>query len=96
MKKIVMLSVLLVLLAAAASAQRNVRVQRFNNSLRREITPLERFELRKDTHRYIMMQRRARRDGTITPFERYRIHKAKNHLRRDAYRFKHNNRRRVI
>ena len=99
MKKIISLSIVLVLLAAAATAQRGpgdrIRKQRLHNHYR-QITPLERFDLRKDVFRYEVIQRRARRDGVVTPFERRRLHKTKTNIRQEAFRYKHNNRRRVI
>lgn len=100
MKKILSISFILILLSAAASAQRpgnNIRrhyvKQSFNSG---QITRGERFELRKDVARLNTIQRHARRDGIVTPLERRRIHKAKCETRRDAFRFKHNGRRRLI
>lgn len=100
MKKVLSISIILILLAAAASAQRpgdhirrHYARQGFASG---QITRGERFELRKDAVRYKVAQRHARRDGVITPFERRRIHQLKCETRRDAFRFKHNGRRRVI
>ena len=100
MKKILSISVILILLPAAASAQRpggNIRrhyvKQGFSSG---QITRGERFELRKDVMQYKTAQRHARRDGVITPLERRRIHQLKCETRRDAFRFKHNGRRRLI
>lgn len=100
MKKILSISFILILLSAAASAQRpgdNIRRhsvrQGFSNG---QITRGERFELRKDVTRYKAAQRHARKDGIVTPLERRRIHKLKAETRRDAFRFKHNGRRRLI
>lgn len=99
MKKIISLSIVLVLLAAAASAQRGpenrIRKHRLHNNYH-QITPLERLDLRRDAFHYKAMQHRVRRDGVVTPFERRRLHKAKTHLRREAFLYKHNNRRRII
>jgi hypothetical protein len=100
MKKILSISLILILLSAAASAQRPgdhmrrhyVR-QGFNSG---QITRGERFELRKDVVRSKAAQRHARRDGVVTPLERRRIHQLKAETRRDAFRFKHNGRRRLI
>ena len=92
MKKVTILSLVFVLISTAVSAQRpSNRYRRFN-----QITPLERFELRKDALRYKMAERRAHRDGFVTPPERRKLHKIKRHNRKDLFRFRHNNRRRVI
>jgi hypothetical protein len=101
MKKILVFSLILVLISAAASAQagpgsrfRKQGIQRgFNQG---QFTRPEKSELRKDVYRTHIMQRRARRDGIVTPIERRRIHRSKCDTRRDAFRFKHNGRRRVI
>lgn len=100
MKKILSISLILILLSAAASAQRpgdKIRRQYvrqgFNSG---QITRVERFELRKDVTRYKAAQRHARRDGVVTPLERRRIHQLKAETRRDAFRYKHNGRRRLI
>lgn len=97
MKKIVTLSLILVLISFAASAQVGVRKHRSGrNCTRNQITVGERVELRKDAIRYKMLQRRSQRDGIVTPIERRRIQRAKTEIRRDAFRFKHNPRRRLI
>jgi len=101
MKKILLFSLILVLISAAASAQagpgsrfRNQGMQRgFNQG---QITRAERFELRKDVFRNQILRKRARRDGVITPIERRRIHRSKCDTRRDVFRFRHNGRRRLI
>ena len=101
MKKILSLGLILVLLSAAASAQvrprdrfRGYRIQRnFNSGL---LTRPERFELRKDAFRYQMLERKTRRDGIVTPFERRRLHRARRNTRVDLFRFRHNGRRRII
>ena len=101
MKKILVFSLILVLISAAASAQtgpgsryRKQGIQRgFNQG---QFTRPEKFELRKDVYRTQIMQRKARRDGVVTPLERRKIHRSKCDTRRDAFRFKHNARRRLI
>jgi hypothetical protein len=101
MKKILVFSLLLVLISAAASAQagsgsryRKQGIQRgFNQG---QLSRPEKLELRKDVYRTQIMQRRARRDGIVTPIERRRIHRSKCDTRRDAFRFRHNGRRRLI
>lgn len=101
MKKILVFSLILVLISAAASAQagpgsrfRKQGIQRgFNQG---QLSRPEKFELRKDVYRSQILQRKARRDGVVTPIERRRIHRSKCDTRRDAFRFKHNGRRRII
>lgn len=98
MKKVLSISFILILFSVAASAQRgsgdrirkNYSVQGYNNG---QITRPERFQLRKDVVHTKVAQRNARRDGVITPLERRRIHNLKCETRRDAFRFKHNGRR---
>jgi hypothetical protein len=96
MKKIVALGLILLTLSAAASAKRprgtfpNIRVND------KQLTWGEKRELRKDAIRYHLMKRRATRDGYITAFERRKLRRAKCDIRRDAFRFKHNGRRRLI
>jgi hypothetical protein len=101
MKKIVSISIVLLLLSAATFAQRrtgeNIRRHYVRQGLSNgQITRGERFELRKDVLRYKAAERHIRRDGKITPLERRRLHKMKQHTRRDAFRFKHNRRHRII
>ena len=100
MKKIFVLGMVLTLLAAAASAQgpgdriRRQRIEQGFNS--GQITRPERFRLQKDRIQYKVERRRAARDGRITPLERRRLSKIRRHDRREAFRFKHNRRRRLI
>jgi len=97
MKKIVTLSIILALISVAASAQVSVRKHRpGRNCTRNQITVGERVALRQDVLRYKMVQRRSQRDGIVTPFEQRRIQRAKTEIRRDAFRFRHNPRRRLI
>jgi len=101
MKKILVFSLILVLMSAAASAQEGsgsrFRKQGMQRSFNQgQLTRPEKFELRKDVYRSQIMQRRSRRDGVVTPIERRRIHRSKCDTRRDAFRFRHNGRRRFI
>lgn len=101
MKKILTLSLILVLISATVSAQRapGDRIhqqhisQGFSNG---HLTRHERFQLRKDAKRYKIAQRHARRDGRVSAFERRRLHKMRSDTRRDAFRFRHNGRNRLI
>lgn len=101
MKKFLTLGLILVVLSVTASAQRGpgdrLRKHRIHNGFRHgEITRHERFELRKNSFRLEIAQRRARRDGVVTPFEQRRIRHLKHNDRREAFHYRHNNRRRVI
>ena len=100
MKKIFVLAMLLTILAAAASAQgpgdriRRQRIERgFNNG---QLTRPEKFRLQRDRIQYKAERRRAGRDGRITPVERRRLSQIRRHDRREAFRFKHNRRRRLL
>ena len=96
MKKILVFSLILVLISADSSAQ-TVRGSRFQRGFNQgQLSRPERFELRKDIYRTQVLQRRSRRDGIVTPVERSRIQRSKCDTRRDAFRFRHNGRRRVI
>ena len=96
MKKILGLSLVLLMLSVPASAQTGLRKHRSGRNCTRQITVGERTELRKDALRYKMLQRRSQRDGVVTPIERRRLQKAKTETRRDAFRYRHNARRRLI
>jgi len=95
-----MLSIVVVLFTAVAVAQ--APGDRFHrNSIRQDhrtgqLTRPERFELRKDRMRYSHLQRRVHRDGIVNHSERRKLHHRKVHNRREAFRFKHNARRRPI
>jgi hypothetical protein len=89
MKKILGISLILLALSVTASAQNNRRH-------RPQFNTRERLELRQDALRYHMLERRVERDGRVTPFERRRLQKARMNTRRDAFRYRHNNRRRFI
>jgi hypothetical protein len=101
MKKIFFLGLILTLFAFAASAQQTNH-QRFRHQREMQSShrgELNRFELRRlhhDQQRNKIARRRAHRDGVVTPFERRRLHKMRKHERHELYRFRHNNRRRVI
>lgn len=97
MKKILVLSLTLVMISFAASAQVRPGARFQKRPLAsRQFTMGERMEVRKDAMRLQMTKRRAGRDGVVTPMERRRIRHARCETRRDAFRFKHNGRRRVI
>lgn len=96
MKRIVTLSLIMILVSFAASAQIGAKGRHAGRKciVARNINPLERHELRKDVLRQRTAQRIAKRDGLVTPIERVRIHRLKAETRRDAFRYSHNNRRR--
>ena len=100
MKRLLLLSIVLTLFVASASAQqrgdriRRHRIERsFDNG---QLTRPEKFRLQKNQFRYKVEKRRAGRDGRITPLERRRLSKMKRHDRREMFRYRHNGRRRVI
>lgn len=101
MKKILFISFVLITFSVAASAQSGSGNRIRNNYMAhsyndKQITRPEKMQLRKDVVHYKVAQKKAKRDGVITPLERRRIHKLKSETRQDAFRFKHNGRRRVI
>lgn len=100
MKKLIVLSAVLTLFIASASAQRpvdRVRKERIERSFDRgQLTRGEKFRLHKNDFRFKTERRRALRDGKITRMEKRRLHKIKRHDRRETFRFKHNGRRRLI
>jgi hypothetical protein len=93
MKKILSFFLMLFLLSTAATAQREFRQFRARPS---EITRFERLQLQRDVFRHRIAERGAKRDGIVTPFERRKLYKMKERTRRDAFRFRHNGRNRVI
>lgn len=100
MKRILLLSFVLTLFVASASAQdrgdriRRHRIERsFDN---RQLTRPEKFRLQKDRFRYKAEKRRAVRDGRVSPLERRKLSKMRRHDRREMFRLKHNRRKRVI
>jgi hypothetical protein len=95
MKKLLYLSLILLLISASVYAQRingvGVRLRGINSE---RISRPERFQLRRDIIHLNMVQRNARRDGIITPVERIRIQRSKCNMRRDVIRFRKNGRNR--
>ncbi len=97
MKKIISLSILLLLLSLAASSQTGNRKYRLRHSFNDgALAQQERMELRRDLVRYRLAEQHARRDGIVSPMERRRLHKIKCKARRDAMRLRRNNQPRVI
>ena len=100
MKKLFAVVLIMISVISIAAAQRPVdRLQR--NSISRavrsgQITRTELLDLRKDQLRYQAMQRRALRDGIVTPYERRKLHRMKRQNRKEAFRYKHNRHRRVV
>jgi hypothetical protein len=100
MKKFASTFLLFVLITTAASAQkpsqrfRNHRSEsRFNSG---QLTRPEKFQLRKDAMQYRALNKRVHLDGVVSPLERRRLMQSKRDGRRDLFRYRHNNRRRVI
>ena len=101
MKKIIILSVAALFMSITTTAQQRPgdRIQKLRierGFQKGEINRAERFHIRKDQLRYKIAQRRALRDGRITPMERRKLMMMKRHNRQDMFRFKHNRFRRVI
>ena len=100
MKKLLAISLILFFMAAEASAQTlhdRIQGQRIRQGFSSgQLTSPEALELRRDLFRYRQLQSRARRDGFVTPMERKQLRRMKMHQRREASRFRHNNRYRVI
>lgn len=95
MKKIAACSLIFLLFSVAVSAQRGP-LKSHRNCNHGQITRAERFDLRKDAFRLGMAERRVHRDGVVTPTERFKMNRAKRGLRREAFIYRHNDRRRVI
>jgi hypothetical protein len=102
MKKMFILSLSLVLLSAAVSAQQantgdRFRKNRITNGVHNyQLTKPEMRQLHRDRTHYKIIHRRAHRDGVVRPIERRRLHHLRVHDRRQAFRFKHNRHHRVI
>ena len=92
MKKAFPICFLLFLLAATASAQRNLGSVR----LRADITRLQRTQLQRDLIRFRIVQRNVERDGIITSLEEKRLTRMKRKHRREALRVRHNHRKRPL
>lgn len=95
MKKILVLGLVLALFTATASAQKGFdRERKHRDFSTHQLTRGEKFKLHKNRVQYRKMEHRFKRDGRISPAERKQLYKMKKHDRRDAYRLKHNNRKR--
>jgi hypothetical protein len=94
MKRLFALSMIMLVLVAAVSAQGpgdRYRRHSVRSGIRSgELSRMESLELRKNKIRINSLQRRAHRDGIVTPYERRKIYKAKANNRRETFRFKHN------
>lgn len=96
MKKLLAISFVMLLISAAASAQSNRRYRTRESGIGANISGTERVQLKRDVFRYRTARRVAGRDGRIGPLERRKLHKMKCRTRRDAVRFRHNGRNRLI
>jgi hypothetical protein len=100
MKKIFFLGIVFAFFTLAVSAQRSrpvIERHPVERGFRTgQLTRGEKFRLQQNQARYHHAQRRAFRDGRLTPFEKRKLHTMKRHDRRETFRHKHNNRRRVI
>ena len=100
MKKLLFATLVLALLAGTASAQTRSDRTRHQRELRSsrhgQLTRYELRHLHRDGARYKLAKKRAHRDGRVTSGERRRLIAMKRDQRRDLFRFRHNNRRRLI
>jgi len=99
MKKIFFLGLILALLSTVASAQGReaIRKERIAHGIRnKQLTRAEVLELRRVHTRRHIAQRRAYRDGRITPAERQRLTRLHKRENRRIFIAKHNARRRLI
>ena len=101
MKNILVFGITIVLISATGYTQQlrdnmvqNFRVERGVKS--GQLTRIERSRVRKDQFRYKMEQKKARRDGVVTPGERRNLNMMKRKNNRQIFRMKHNRRNRVI
>lgn len=101
MKKILILTALIVLVSIAGLGQQ-VRENKIQNHriergvISGQINRVERLQIRKNQFRYNLEQKKARRDGMVTPGEtrKLKMMKRKNDIQ--IFRMKHNKRKRVI
>ena len=101
MKKILIPAIAILLTSALSSAQQasDNRVQnlRIESGVRSgKLNRAERVRIRKDQFRYKMEQKKARRDGVVTPGEKRKLNMMKKKNNRQIFRMKHNRRNRVI
>ena len=97
MKKLLAISFVMLLISAASSAQSGTRRYRTRESgIGTSISGPEKTQLRRDAFRYRIARRSAGRDGQIGPLERRRLHNMRCRSRREAFRFRHNGRNRLI
>ena len=101
MKKILIPAIAILLISATGSAQQagDNRVQnlRIESGVRSgKLNRVERARIRKDQFRYKMEQKKARRDGVVTPGEKRKLNMMKRKNNRQLFRMKHNRRNRVI
>ena len=95
MKQLFVLVLLTLALSVAGTAQRpGERFQR--QRLRVSALGAERVDIQRDLLRYDRMERRAHRDGVVTPMERKKLRKKKMENRRELIRYRHNRIRKVI
>ncbi len=101
MKRLFILGCCVVMLTTAAGAQNvpgdRVRHERIREGFRDgQLNRVERYRLHRNERRMRIAKRHAHHDGRVSPMERRRLHKMRVHQRREIYRFKHNNHRRII
>ena len=107
MKKIVLLGLTFAIFAITVSAQTGrdeirkdrdgIRKERVDRKFKSDqLTRGEKFKLHKNDREYSRAKRHAYRDGKLNRFEKRKLTKMRKSDRRQTYRYKHNNRGRVI
>jgi hypothetical protein len=96
MKKLIVLAVAFTVFIASASAQSirggDRKYKTGNGYHSRELTPGERYKLKKNDVRYHRTARKFKRDGRLSRTEKRKLYQMKRHDRHDTYRYKHNRR----
>ena len=101
MKRIVVISILLLSISFTISAQQRpgerLRKHRITNGFNSgQLNRTERLRLNTQDLRYRIAERKVQRDGIVTPLERRMLQKRKQQNRKTMFRLRHNNRLRVI
>ena len=100
MKKIIALSVVFALFSVAAFSQKGKSIlerERIHNGFRTgELTRAEKMKLKKNDIQYRKAYRRYAKDGHLSRGEKRKLYAIKKHDRRETFRFRHNDRKRII
>ena len=96
MKKILFLGLIFTAIISVSASAQKADNKDFRHNHQGAYSRFERRHLHHDAHRYHMARRQAHRDGFVSRHERRRLERMRMHDRREAYRFGHNNRHRLI